>query len=99
MDSTNVDIWLNWSLLYFDQENYIRAFEIIYDAIEDMPEAADLYYRATVYLLYNTTYNEAYKYLQEALTLDYDGHIQMYDFFSNLDTLKALQRIVEQYRK
>ena len=99
LDPINVDIWLNWSLLYFEQENYPRAFEIIYDGIVDVPDDADMYYRATVYLLYNSSFNEAYKYLQEALVLEYDKHVQLYDFFSNLDTLKALQRIIDQFRK
>ena len=99
LDPINADIWLNWSLLHFEQENYHRAFEIVYEGIEEIPDDADLYYRACTYLLYSSSFNEAYKYLQEALVLDYDKHVQLYDFFSNLDTLKALQRIIDQFRK
>jgi tetratricopeptide (TPR) repeat protein len=99
LDPIVADFWLNWSLLYFDNQDYVQAMEIIEDAISELPEEADLYYRACVYLLYDTQFKKAYDYLQEALILDFDGHEQLYDYFSNLDTLKALQRIIDQYRK
>ncbi len=99
LDPINPDVWLNWSLLFFDNEDYARAFEIVYDGIDEIVDDADLYYRSAIYLMYDSNYNEAYKYLQEGLLLDYDGHVQIYDFFSNLDTLKALQRIIDQFRK
>ncbi|AWV99932.1 tetratricopeptide repeat protein [Arcticibacterium luteifluviistationis] len=98
LDPENIDIWLNWSLLYFEKKDYQKAFEIIYNAIEEVPDEADLYYRATVYLVYDGTYNEAYKYLQDGLTLDFDAHEQIYPFFPNLKTQKALFRIIEQYK-
>jgi tetratricopeptide (TPR) repeat protein len=99
LDPINPDVWLNWSLMYFEAEDYKRAFDILIDGLEDLPEEADLYYRATVYLLYDGSFNLAYKYLQEALVLDFDKHIQLYDFFSNLETLKTLQRIIDQFKK
>jgi tetratricopeptide (TPR) repeat protein len=99
LDPIVADFWLNWSLLYFDNEDYTKAIAIIEDALLELPEEADLYYRACVYYLYDTKFKKAYDYLQEALILDYDGHEQLYDYFSNLDTLKALQRIIDQYRK
>ncbi|ADQ17486.1 tetratricopeptide repeat protein [Leadbetterella byssophila] len=98
LNPIDADIWLNWSLLHFEVQDYKRAFDIVTDGLEDLPEEADLYYRATVYLLYDGSLNLANKYLREALVLDYDKHIQLYDFFSNLNTLKTLQRLIEQYR-
>ncbi len=99
LDCIVADFWLNWSLLYFDNQEYIKAIEIMEDAMMELPEEADLYYRACVYYMYDGKYKKAYEYLQEALTLDFEGHEQLYDYFSNLDTLKALQRMIDQYRK
>jgi tetratricopeptide (TPR) repeat protein len=96
-DSDNPDIWLNWSLLFFEQNQYGKAFEIVYDGISEMPHDADLFYRAAAYLIFDGSYSEAYKYLETGLILDYDAHTQIYDFFPNLDTQKALFRIIEQY--
>lgn len=98
LNPIDADIWLNWSLLHFEAQDYKRAFEIVTDGLEDLPEDADLYYRATVYLLYDGSLNLANKYLREGLALDYDKHVQLYDFFSNLSTLKTLQRLIEQYK-
>jgi tetratricopeptide (TPR) repeat protein len=93
-----VDYWLNWSLLYFDNADYAMAYEVIKDAIEELPTEADLHYRACVYLLYDGKINQAISYLEEALILDYDGHEQLYDYFSNLETLKTIQKIIDNYR-
>jgi tetratricopeptide (TPR) repeat protein len=98
LDPENIDIWLNWSLLYFEHEDYSKAFEIIFDAIEQVPDEADLHYRATVYLIFDGSYTEAYKYLQNGLELDFEAHEQIYGFFPSLKTQKALNRIIEQYR-
>jgi len=98
LDSNNPDIWLNWSLLFFEQSQYSKAFEIVYDGISEMPDDSDLFYRAAAYLIFDGSYNEAYKYLETGLILNYDAHAQIYDFFPNLDTQKALFRIIEQYK-
>ena len=99
IDPSNPDIWQNWSLLFFEQSEYGKAFEIIYDGIAELPDDADLFYRAAAYLILDGSYNEAYKYLETGLILDFDSHIQIYDFFPNLDTQKALHRIIEQYKE
>ncbi|MGL4629598.1 MAG: tetratricopeptide repeat protein [Leadbetterella sp.] len=99
LDPLHTNAWLNWSIVYFDQQIYDKAYELIEDAIIELPSEGDLYYRACVYLLYDGKIKHAYDYLQQALILDYNGHTQLFDYFSNLETLKALQRIIDQNRK
>ena len=84
--------------MYFEQSEYAKAFELIYDAINEVPDDADLFYRAAIYLILDGKFNEAYQYLETGLTLNYDAHIQVYDFFPNLNTQKALFKIIEQYK-
>ncbi|MFT6203054.1 MAG: tetratricopeptide (TPR) repeat protein [Spirosomataceae bacterium] len=98
-DPLNLDTWLNWSLLYWELKEHGKALEIIQEGLHELPDEADLHYRAAVYLVFAGNYNEAYRYLETGLTLNYDGHTQIYDFFTELDTQKALHKIIQQYKE
>ena len=37
--------------------------------------------------------------LEQALILDYEGHMQVYNFFEDLAIQKALFKIIDKYRK
>jgi hypothetical protein len=37
--------------------------------------------------------------LEAALSLDYDGHVQLFEFFPELEKQKALYKIIQQYKK
>jgi tetratricopeptide (TPR) repeat protein len=93
------EVWLKWSLVLFDQGNYARACDLLQAAVDEMPEEADLYYRLCVYLIHAGEYREALLNLEIALTLDYEAHVQLFDFFPDLEKQKALYRIIEQYRQ
>lgn len=97
-DPLNIDTWLNWSLLYWELKEHDKALEIIEEGLHELPDEADLHYRAAVYLVFAGNYNEAYRYLEIGLTLNYDAHTQIYDFFTDLNTQKALHRIIQQYK-
>jgi hypothetical protein len=72
--------------------------EIINDGLEELPKRADLYYRAVIYLIAKGLYKKGFTYLEKALFLDYEGHTVLYDYFPNLETQKALYKIIQQYR-
>ena len=99
LDPENLDIIMDWSYIYYEQGEYEKALEIVVNSLEDMPNEADLYYRATAYLLSLGKYKEAYNYLENALVLNYDKHIELFEFFPKLETQKALFRIIDQFRK
>jgi hypothetical protein len=44
-------------------------------------------------------YKQAFQYLETALTLDFDKHLILFDYFPELETQKALFRIIEQFKK
>ena len=67
--------------------------------MDELPDCADLYYRAVAYLLHGGDYREALLNLEIALTLDYDAHIQLFEFFPDLEKQKAIYKLIEQYRK
>ncbi|MDX5443032.1 MAG: tetratricopeptide repeat protein [Hymenobacteraceae bacterium] len=95
----NKDIWLNWSVILYEQGNYEGAIDLMLTAIELQPAEAELYYRACVYMLSAGKYKEAYNYLENALILDFDKHRLIYDFFPELESQRALSRLIDQYRK
>ena len=93
------EVWLKWSLVMFDQGQFDKAYEIIQEGLDDIPDNASMYYRATAYLLHAGEYKEALIHLEIALALNYEAHEQLYDFFPDLEKQKALFKLIEQYRK
>lgn len=83
----------------FDQGQFDKAYEIIQDGLNELPDNATLYYRAAAYLFHGGDYKEALLNLEIALTLDYSAHEQLYVFFPELEKQKALFKLIEQYRK
>ncbi len=90
---------LDWSFVYYEQGEFEKALDIILNALNEIPEEAELYYRATAYLLAVGKYKEAYNHLENGLVLNYDKHIDLLEFIPKLETQKALFRIIEQFRK
>jgi tetratricopeptide (TPR) repeat protein len=93
------EVWLQWSLLYFEEKDYKKAYELVQDGLDSTPEEANLYYRGTAYLLYLGDYREAMLNLEIALTLDYESHTQLFDFFPEIEKQKIIYKLIEQYRK
>ena len=73
--------------------------ELVENAIEVQPDEAELYYRMCAYLLSAGKYKQAYNYLENALILDFDKHYLLFDYFPELESQKALARLIDQYRK
>jgi tetratricopeptide (TPR) repeat protein len=97
IDPPNPKLWLNWSYVYYEQGEVDRAIEIIEEGLEDIPDHPELNYRMTAYLIYLGNYKEAFIYLENALILDFDKHTLLFDFFPELETQKALMKIIDQF--
>ncbi|MCP4520921.1 MAG: tetratricopeptide repeat protein [Cytophagales bacterium] len=98
LDASNVEIWLNWSSLYADQKEIQKAREIIDSGIEELPDNARLWYRKTAFQLMLKNYKEVYSCLEYALQLDYEKHVELLEFFEELETQKALMKLIDQFR-
>jgi tetratricopeptide (TPR) repeat protein len=72
---------------------------VLLEGFDELPDNAELYYRMTVYLIEAGKFKEAFNYLENALILDFDGHATLYEFFPQIETQKALFKIIEQFRK
>lgn len=91
------EVWLDWSYVVYEQGNFEKALEVIDLGIDALPEEATLYYRAVVYLIKASKYKEAFLYLENALTLDFDKHAELFEFFPELETQKAIMKIIDQF--
>ena len=99
LDQVEAEVYLDWSRIYYDQGNFLGAISIIEMGLSSTPDDPDYLYRKAVYLLADGKYQESMVILEQALILDFDGHEQIYDFFKELSTQKALFKIIDQFRK
>ena len=99
LDPNHSDAWIKWSTMLYEQAEYDEAADVMLSGIDEMPEDAELHYRACIYLIHAGKYRDAFLYLETALILNYDRHTILYNYFTNIETQKALFRVIEQYRK
>jgi tetratricopeptide (TPR) repeat protein len=98
LDPDNPDIWVNWSLVFYEQEDYEKAYNIASMGLGENPKSPELHYHACVYLINQGKYKEALDFLQNALILDFEMHPILFEFFTNLEVQKGLYKIIEQYK-
>lgn len=98
-DPASADAWIGWAAVLFEQGHFEEAAELVRSAIEAQPADAELHYRACAYLLSAGRYKEAYSFLENALTLDFEKHTMLFEFFPELAGQRGLARLIDQYRK
>jgi tetratricopeptide (TPR) repeat protein len=99
LEPINPEAWIKWSAIYHEQGDFNMAADLMLSAIDVMPEEAELYYRAAIYLIKAVKFKEAFGYLETALVLSYEGHELMFEYFKSLETQKAIFKIIEQYKQ
>ncbi len=97
-DGKDTNVWISWSYVYHEQGDTEQAMTIILDALEELPDEAELFYRLACYLITKGNLKEAFIYLENALILNYEMHTVLFEFFQDLETQKALVKIIDQYR-
>ena len=98
IDDKDSNVWVSWSYIYHEQGDTEQAITIILDALEELPDNAELFYRLACYLITKGNLKEAFIYLENALILDYEMHTVLFEFFQDLETQKALVKIIDEYR-
>jgi tetratricopeptide (TPR) repeat protein len=93
-----METYVNLSVIYFEQNRFEEAVDVIREGIEESPEEPELYYRMVVYLVKMGKYKDAFSYLENALTLDFDRHTILYELMPELKKQKAIYKIIAQYR-
>lgn len=91
--------WVSWSAILYEQGNFSEATELLRHAVELHPLEAHFHYMLCAYLLADGRLQDAYHSLETALTLNYDQHPLLFDYFPELRQQPGLKRLIEQYRK
>jgi tetratricopeptide (TPR) repeat protein len=98
LEPDNLDALLNLSYVFQENDMAEEAFTLLKSAINEAPKCAELYYRLTAYLVLEGNYKEGFTYLENALILDFEKHEELFEFFPELETQKALMKLIDQYR-
>ena len=94
----DIDLSLDFSLIYYESGDVNRSISIIKDAINENQEESLLYYRLVIYLMDAGKYKESINVLESALSLNFDNHEVLFDFVPNFESQSALIRIINNYK-
>ena len=95
----DVQAWVSWSAILYDQGHFGEAVDLVRHAVELHPHEAHFHYMLCAYLLADGRMKEAYGVLETALTLNYEQHVLLFDYFPQLREQPGLKRLIEQFRK
>ncbi|HYH56992.1 MAG TPA: tetratricopeptide repeat protein, partial [Anseongella sp.] len=98
-DPLDIDIWLDYSAMLFEQDETSRAISIISEGIKNNPEAAELYYRLVAYLFSDGQYNEALNTLQHSLHTDPEKYELLFEYLPQLQDNKVIIDIINWYTR
>jgi tetratricopeptide (TPR) repeat protein len=91
--------WVSWSAILYEQGHYQEAIDLLSHAVELHPHEAHFHYMFCAYLLAAGRLREAYQELETALSLNYEQHVILFDYFPELEKQPALRRLIDQFRK
>ncbi len=98
LDINNIEAWLDYSTFVFENDNSIKAHELITEALSHHPENFDLLYRKVVYLIASSHLKEALVTLEQALTLNYEAHDKMLDYYPEAKEIPEVLQLIELYK-
>src|SRR5690606_29038767 len=94
---TDIEAWLDFSSIYFEQKKYQEAIETMSEAIKCNPESAELYYRLVAYLFANGQYNDALNFLELGLAISPEKHYILFDYLPQLQGNQIIVDIIKKY--
>ena len=95
----DVEAWLDFSTVLYEQGKLLEASETISDAIKNNPDAAELYYRMVAYLFALGKKNDALLYLETALVTDPEKHYILFEYLPQLQDNSSIVDVINRYIK
>ena len=99
LDPAHEIIWLEYSILLYENNEPERALEVISEGIKYFPDNADFQYQCCGMLYENGYLKESYQMLEFALSNDFETHTQLFEIIPGIKSDKNIMTIIEQYRK
>jgi len=92
---SNTDLWLDWSYVFYEQGSLEEAVSLLKEALNDLPENPDIYYRLSAYLFLKGKYKDGFAFLDKALGADFEKHTDFLNFLPQNDIREALLKFIE----
>ena len=97
LNPLDVEAWLDYSSIVYEQNMLEEATDIISEALEFNPDAAELHYRMVAYLFASGQYNEALNFLDRALSLDSEKRHILFEYLPQLQDNQLILEIIKKY--
>ena len=99
LNQNDKDIYLDYSFIYYSNDNFEKSIEIIENGINELPKESILYYRLVIYLLKAGRYKESISVLESALSINFNNHYILFEFLPELNENSAFYRIINQFKE
>jgi tetratricopeptide (TPR) repeat protein len=94
----NPDLWLDYSAVFAEEEDYTKAIDLILSGIENQPQNHEYYYRLAGYLIKKGREKEAFDNFELALKMNYEAVYQLFEFYPELKENITFLNLLEKYR-
>lgn len=99
INPTEVDFWMEYSDMLFVNEYFNESIETIDTAIENIPDAAELYYKKAAFFLSVGMNSEAEIILEYALGLDFSKHKKLFEYLPQSKNNIFVAELISSYNK
>ena len=99
IDDLDTESWLNYSQLLHKNESIYKAIEVLQKGVKLNPKNAKLCYRLSAYLFQSGSENQALSIFEKALSIDYDLHEEIFQYYPSLKDNKNLLNLLIEYKK
>jgi tetratricopeptide (TPR) repeat protein len=92
------DIWIDYSKLLYEAGYYSECEKVLLEAIQRFPDVPELFYRICSVLIEMGKKQEALIFLENALELDYDKHIELLEHMPVLVHDETVMHLINTYK-
>jgi len=93
------DIWLDYADLLLEADYAEQGIAMLQEGLKAFPDVAELHYRLSAMLIASGKKQEALSELQNALTLDYDKHNELFEYAPALKENKTIVNAIDTFKK
>jgi len=91
------DLWKDYAMMYVRMGETVKAIQVLKTGLIHLPADTQLMYRLAGILILNNSMKQALYYLETALSIDYDGHIDLISLIPDLLNYPAIVELIELY--
>jgi tetratricopeptide (TPR) repeat protein len=96
LEPESPETYAEYAYLFFEEGQYEEGYDILAEGLHECPDEATLYFQAAAYLLLAGRVKAALVHLENALALEPDSYKQLFTFFDDVDTQKALFKLIKE---